>query len=750
MNASTTSVEEYLQNRRSSLFERQNMHNNSRFNSNNNSNNNNQLGNQEHSNIDNFQQPSLEAFSQIAANQEYTYANQLNSPDSNNSLNIGHGYYNNTNNAQTSFSNVKKNGSAGAGYNTESAHNPLSILNSGTGQAKHSQAISSSSGQNIDGSLQNNMSGLNFYVPNDGGSSGSHVHAHSFQPMAGETSTSLANNDFGFQQQHHQSNVGLERQQKNKNIFSSKNISTSSTSNSIGSANVSKEMNIDIEDNSLALLDTRLHPTAAQSSENQLVANSNSSNRQAADEHDAIGTSYSMLALRSTNGSVENNNQDSNTQIKTEPVSNTDNYYYSLSNNPQLSQEFYSQNAAAYSTPLPQANNYISTNVYPHNYNQYPSNYMQFPSYSTSQTLNQLAPQAMITSSEQLAQHQSQTSSGHWNSQNYFVNDNFIAHPEPSTSSIVPGTAGFDPSRQPMTAQYLQYSNMCPSLNMPNGNNQQGLAGPGFHNSSITQMPSSMHAIDQNSYSSTMKRYPLQMGQWHQEASSHKIPMKTLVYNEDIDLRDYFNEHVEDITEIDELTPFVIGSGPSKKGKRGGDSGDGGRHRALPRASKLRERYISNKLIRTFFMPGFKNMTEECRKAFENNTPMKFSREDLIDELVKIFEQATCTRTEAEQLRSQKTDVKITFAQLESSRGIAKQEELPPGVPIIIDSSKKDEVDQAFVSWKPLRTKPEQFFKMEDRHGTSFCLEELKEALDIITSRPPRRSKFFSIKAFFF
>lgn len=85
------------------------------------------------------------------------------------------------------------------------------------------------------------------------------------------------------------------------------------------------------------------------------------------------------------------------------------------------------------------------------------------------------------------------------------------------------------------------------------------------------------------------------------------------------------------------------------------------------------------------------------------------------------------------------TDTEIIEAGREPSRGVKDQLELPSNVSLIMDARHKDEIQQTFMKWTSSRPKTENFFRMEDKKGLSFSLEELKEALDIIMSRPPRR-----------
>lgn len=81
----------------------------------------------------------------------------------------------------------------------------------------------------------------------------------------------------------------------------------------------------------------------------------------------------------------------------------------------------------------------------------------------------------------------------------------------------------------------------------------------------------------------------------------------------------------------------------------------------------------------------------------------------------------------------------INRASRKPSRGVASQCPLPPGVDMIMTAQHKTEIKNTFLRWSSQRPRTENFFRMDNKKGLSFSLEELKEGLDILMSRPPRR-----------
>jgi hypothetical protein len=81
----------------------------------------------------------------------------------------------------------------------------------------------------------------------------------------------------------------------------------------------------------------------------------------------------------------------------------------------------------------------------------------------------------------------------------------------------------------------------------------------------------------------------------------------------------------------------------------------------------------------------------------------------------------------------------INRASRKPSRGVASQRPLPSGVDMIMTAQHKTEIKNTFLRWSSQRPKTENFFRMDNKKGLSFSLEELKEGLDILMSRPPRR-----------
>lgn len=238
---------------------------------------------------------------------------------------------------------------------------------------------------------------------------------------------------------------------------------------------------------------------------------------------------------------------------------------------------------------------------------------------------------------------------------------------------------------------------------------------------------------------------PIQMGSWQTES---RIPVKSLMVQEGINLHEFLSEYLSCPDKVHELTPMSISNNNLKRSKSKAAE-DTTSSRNNGKNSKLKEKYLSNNLNRLFMPAGIGGQTEVCRQRQAENNPVTVTREEMIDELINAIEFASCMPDEMEQHRCGKGDVGTNLAQQEVGRGIPMQLSLPEGVPVVMDANLKDEIDSSFISWKPLRTKPEHFFRMEERHGRTFSLEEVKEVIDIILSRPPRRSKLESFFWFF-
>lgn len=273
----------------------------------------------------------------------------------------------------------------------------------------------------------------------------------------------------------------------------------------------------------------------------------------------------------------------------------------------------------------------------------------------------------------------------------------------------------------PVNAQQIQLMTASPSLVMSSfgsGYSQNGLVGSArLSGTSSIQLPS--HART-----------------W--SGDTHCVPHKSLVLRELISIHSLLNDNLVCPPEVHELSTLYVASSKSKKGKplKIPVAATG---RGVSRMSKFKEKYIANHVNRVFLATGIQGQPELCRQRQGENNPCTISREEFVTELASVIDYCVGTIKEAEQNRVSKSDIGINIAQPEIGRGIPMQLSLPEDVPLIIDNRQKTELDNTFSSWKPLRTKPEHFFRMEDRHGQTFSFEELKEALDIILSRPPRR-----------
>lgn len=140
---------------------------------------------------------------------------------------------------------------------------------------------------------------------------------------------------------------------------------------------------------------------------------------------------------------------------------------------------------------------------------------------------------------------------------------------------------------------------------------------------------------------------------------------------------------------------------------------------------------------RTFQTPGIYSGRNGNLEGDSN--PQGVSGQEILQQVITAIYEAVGTSTELQSYMSPITDIALAEARREPTRGVKKQLELPDGISLIMDARHKHDIEQTFLKWKSSRPKTENFFRLEDKKGHSFSLEELKEALDIIMSRPPRR-----------
>lgn len=441
------------------------------------------------------------------------------------------------------------------------------------------------------------------------------------------------------------------------------------------------------------------------------------------------------------------------------------NQYYGTNSNSQsnINPEFYNQSSQSHinaNSPQRQTSTYNTLPSYSHNIQSYGSGYpitsplvhqpyiqqnLTYPSHGTGNTASAAQDINANNTHSNIGLAGTQNSWGNPASTTYYMSDSQLM----STRSGSLGQNSMninlpihtDSSGQLATAAHQYISNntgaslhqgyqLNPSLQMINTTPNQHMAISavgGFPPGST----SGVGHIDTN-----FKIMPLQMGSWH-ENTTHRIPVKPLILDKTVDIRSFLTEHLVCDQDVNELSPLYISNNQLKKRPTKLSVSS----RAQHKLGKFKEKYLTNNISRGFLQPGLSGQSELCRQKFKDNTPLMVGRDDIISEIINAMESASCTEQEAEQHRSGKGDVGIEYAKLEIGRGIPIQQKLPDSISLILGSQQKEEIDSSFISWKPLRTKPEQFFRMEDRHGQTFCLEELKEALDIILSRPPRRSK---------
>lgn len=137
---------------------------------------------------------------------------------------------------------------------------------------------------------------------------------------------------------------------------------------------------------------------------------------------------------------------------------------------------------------------------------------------------------------------------------------------------------------------------------------------------------------------------------------------------------------------------------------------------------------------RTFLAQGLAN-----NHPVEGAADGQVSGQDILNQCVTALYAAIGTQEETASYLSPRTDVGLVESSRDANRGVKNQLDLPENVSLIMDVRYKDEIEQTFLKWSSMRPKTENFFRLEDKKGFSFSLEELKEALDIIMSRPPRR-----------
>lgn len=140
---------------------------------------------------------------------------------------------------------------------------------------------------------------------------------------------------------------------------------------------------------------------------------------------------------------------------------------------------------------------------------------------------------------------------------------------------------------------------------------------------------------------------------------------------------------------------------------------------------------------RTYLLPGLYSGQGDLVQT--GNNPPQVAGQEILRQCIMAIFSAVGTSTELSSYLSPITDLGLTETSREPSRGVKDQLQLPEGISLIMDARHKTEIEQTFMKWTSHRPKTENFFRLEDKKGLNFSLEELKEALDIIMSRPPRR-----------
>lgn len=147
----------------------------------------------------------------------------------------------------------------------------------------------------------------------------------------------------------------------------------------------------------------------------------------------------------------------------------------------------------------------------------------------------------------------------------------------------------------------------------------------------------------------------------------------------------------------------------------------------ITKGARLRDLLRTGGTTRVFLQPGMNH----------SSTVGPITEKDILSQCAQAVYASSGTTSEMEiYLAPSET---LVQAGREPSRGIPRQRDLPAGVSVIMDARHKNEIENTFMKWGSNRPRAENFFKMEDKKGVNFSLEELKEALDILMSRPPRR-----------
>lgn len=482
-----------------------------------------------------------------------------------------------------------------------------------------------------------------------------------------------------------------------------------------------------------------IHPTQADPS-----VHMNSNNFFASQEH---------LESPSSNTSTHSPSDFAKTEYATKSASSSNRLYSypSGTHTDNISPEFYSQSSTSPSTlqsgfTRTQAANYSNTIPgYHHQLQPFQSNASIQHNLLQQSYLQHAYNTQSVAHTQDVAQVSGQNS---WNNGNsYYMQP--TSNQLSATSSLNLNLPFSNESQNQLASnQYLStYNNGTSALNQgyPIGNQQIQLIqnSPGV---SMAVLSSGFHgAIASNNHLAdhTLQHMQVPINTW--PAETHRIPFKSLVLRENISIHSFLNENLVCPNEVHELSTLYVAFSKTKKGKPtkipAAASG-----RGISRMSKFKEKYIANSVNRVFLSPGVRGQPEICRQRHADNNPLTISREEFVSELASIFDYCISPQKDIDQNRIGKGDIGINFAQPEVGRGIPMQLSLPEGLSLVIDSRQKGEVESNFVSWKQLRTKPEHFFRMEDRHGQIFSLEELKEALDIIMSRPPRRINRYSCR----
>lgn len=251
-----------------------------------------------------------------------------------------------------------------------------------------------------------------------------------------------------------------------------------------------------------------------------------------------------------------------------------------------------------------------------------------------------------------------------------------------------------------------------PYLQVVNSDNSSVYVPYSFHQTQ-TQQASGDSMLDQSKIA-----VPLNSSSWKVNQNSQIIPYKTLTFTSGDTIENAIYTKLWCRNGSNEFSPIFKSDNKYNSMSLNQPKG---------KITKIENLIKTGATNRLFHKYGIHSMNNEVSLAGK----------DILKLCVDALYTAVGTPEEFQSYRSHNEI--INSASREPNRGIASQRALPPGVDMIMTAQHKAEIKNTFLRWSSQRPKTENFFRMEDKKGLSFSLEELKEVLDILMSRPPRR-----------